>query len=103
VAFVDGRMKTVQAQGAPAKFSHQLKNATRRNGQAEKLEYDDGTCLMTLSGDVLYSSGSGELRTKEVRYNLCDGTAAFPDEASGTVKPDARVPAPRTPDRATAK
>jgi lipopolysaccharide transport protein LptA len=103
VAFADGRMKTVKAQGSPAQFSHQLKNSTRRHGHADRLEYDESTCLMNLNGDVLYSSGSGELKAKEVAYNLCNGSARIPGTSSGTIQSDVRVPAPRTPDRATAK
>jgi lipopolysaccharide transport protein LptA len=108
VAFADGRMKTVKAQGSPAQFSHQLKNSTRRHGRSDRLEYDESTCLMSLYGDVQYSSGSGELKTQEVTYNLCDGSAKIPGTSSGTIQSDVRVtaprvPAPRTPDRATAK
>lgn len=104
VAFVDGRISTIQALGSPAQFSHQLKkDGSRAQGRANKLAYDARKSEINLSGDTSFSKGSKDVKTQEVTYNLADGSYYGPGSTTVTVDRDERVPAPRTPDRATAK
>jgi lipopolysaccharide transport protein LptA len=103
VTFVDGRISTILALGAPAQFSHRGKDGSRAQGRANKLEYDAGKSLVRLSIDTWFSKGSKDFNLDEVTYNLADGSYSSPGSSSGTYRPEERVPAPRTPDRATAK
>jgi lipopolysaccharide transport protein LptA len=103
VAFAEGSIKTVQAQGAPAIFSHLVKKTGRRaNGRANRINYDAGKSLMRLTEDARFSYGGNTVDTQLVVYNLDDGLYEI-GPFSGTHDPDERVPAPLTPDRATAK
>jgi lipopolysaccharide transport protein LptA len=104
IALSGGRVATVQARGGPARFSHLLKkNGRRANGRANRLDYDAGKNEITLSVDTSFSSGNHNFQTQKVVYNLADGTYVAPEAASGSSQLNERVPAPRTPDRATAK
>jgi lipopolysaccharide transport protein LptA len=104
VTFADGRMTTVQAQGTPAQFSHQLKNSARRmRGRAKNADYDANKRLMRLSGDGWYTDGTNEIETQSLTYNLADGSVNIEAPSRGTFRPDERIPAPRTPDRASAQ
>lgn len=103
VAFADGRIKTVQAQGAPALFSHQLKKTgPRANGRANRINYDAVKTLMDLTEDTSFSYNGNEFETPWVKYNLTDSSYVT-GPANGKHDPDERVPAPRTPDRTSAK
>jgi lipopolysaccharide transport protein LptA len=104
VAFTEGRVKTIQVRGAPAQFSHQLKKTGRRTqGRANRIDYDAGKSLMRLTDDIWFSDGRNEVKAQWLNYNLDDGVFDAAPGSSGTHWPDERVPAPRTPDRATAK
>ncbi len=103
VAFADGRMRSVQALGSPAQFSHQFKGSPRRvHGRANKVDFDAIRNQVRFTGDTRYSDGSYALETQELYYNLGDGSFGAPTPSSGT-RTDERVPAPRTPDRTSAK
>jgi lipopolysaccharide transport protein LptA len=103
VAFAEGRMRTVQAQGAPAKFSHQLKGQARRvNGHSNRIDYDSGKGTIRLSGDAGFSDGRNDFETQALTYSLREGWIRTEAPSSGTLRSEERVPAPRTPDRATA-
>jgi lipopolysaccharide transport protein LptA len=104
LSFADGRINTIQALGKPAQFSHVLKkNGRRVNGRANKIEYDARKSLASLSVDAWFSNGVSELATQLVTYNLADGLISSPGKSTGTYQAEERVPAPHTPDRATAK
>src|SRR5512139_2254620 len=113
VLFADNRLKEVHVKGAkdePARFSHQLKDAPRRNqGHAATIDYDAAGGLLRLAGGTWYSDGRNEVSTASLIYNMNDGSfsnATGPDESDRvriTIRPDKRVPPPRTPDRETSK
>jgi lipopolysaccharide transport protein LptA len=109
VLFVDNRLKEVHVKGAkgePARFSHQLKDAPRRNqGRAATIDYDSADRVLRLAGGTWYSDGRNEVNTAALLYNMNDGSfsnATGPNESDRvriTIRPDKRVPPPRTPDR----
>jgi lipopolysaccharide transport protein LptA len=116
VTFVENRVDTVRAEGTPAQFSHQLKNSARRaNGHAARIDYDAGKSLIHVSGDAWLTTGNIEFQLEDITqleaitYNLSDGSASSNSKFSGTFRPkdkpgaDEKVPAPRTPDRGTAR
>ncbi len=99
--FANGRLKSVDVKGSPAKFSHQLKNTERSNvGRARNIQYDAAT---SFAGDTWYSDGVNEASGDTIVYDLRDGSIKSKDRLIFTIKPGQRVPAPRTPDRASAK
>ena len=103
VAFTDGRIRTIQALGSPAQFSYVIKKSGRQvRGRAGKIDYDADKSEMRFSIDTWYSDGSSDATTEMLTYNINDGSMTT-RKASGTYRPDEKVPAPRTPDRATAK
>jgi lipopolysaccharide transport protein LptA len=113
VLFADNRLKEVHVKGAkgePARFSHQLKDAPRRNqGRAATIDYDAAGGMLRLAGGTWYSDGRNEVNTASLIYNMNDGSfsnATGPNESDKvriTIRPDKRVPPPRTPDRATSQ
>jgi len=114
VLFVNNRLKEVHVKGAaslPARFSHQLKDAPRRNqGRAATIDYDSANSLLRLAGGTWYTDGRNEVNTASLIYNMNDGSfsnAAGPNEGDRvriTIGAgDKRVPPPRTPDRATSQ
>jgi lipopolysaccharide transport protein LptA len=112
VLFAGNRIKEVHVkgtQGEPARFSHQLKDAPRRNqGRAATIDYDASGTLR-LAGGTWYSDGRNEVSTASLIYNMNDGSfsnATGPNQSDKvriTIRPDKRVPPPRTPDRATSQ
>lgn len=104
VSFNAGRINTIQAQGSPARFSHVLKkNQRRASGHASRIEYDAGKSMLSLSGDTWFSVDDFEYKDAAwVTYNLAEGSYKA-DSGSISQKRDERVPAPRTPDRTSAK
>jgi lipopolysaccharide transport protein LptA len=103
VAFTDGRIKTILALGSPAQFSYVIKKSGRQvRGRAGRIDYDAGRNEMRFSIDTRYTDGSSEASAEMLTYNIDDGSMTT-RKASGTYRPDEKVPAPRTPDRATAK
>jgi lipopolysaccharide transport protein LptA len=112
VLFAGNRIKEVHVKGAagePARFSHQLKDAPRRNqGRAATIDYD-ASGMLRLAGGTWYSDGRNEVSTASLIYNMNDGSfsnATGPDQSDKvriTIRPDKRVPPPRTPDRATSQ
>ncbi|MEO8315645.1 MAG: LptA/OstA family protein [Pseudomonadota bacterium] len=108
VALADGRIRTIQARGTPSQFSYQLKKSGRRvNGRAGKIDYDAVKNAIRFSVDTWYTDGRSEAKTPALTYNF--GTEIMVTEAldltydSEEDAPEERVPAPRTPDRASAK
>lgn len=112
VLFAGNRLKEVHVKGMqdqPARFSHQLKDAPRRNqGRAASIDYDAVAATLRLSGGTWYSDGRNEVNTASLIYNMNDGSfsnATGPDQSDRvriTIRPgEKRVPPPRTPDRAT--
>jgi lipopolysaccharide transport protein LptA len=110
VTFVDNRVRTVHAEGAPAaQFSRQLKDSHRASGQAARIDYDAGKNHIRISGGAEFIRGNSKYRTEDGIYNLTDDSFIATSNSSGIVAPedkpraDERVPAPRTPDRGTAR
>jgi lipopolysaccharide transport protein LptA len=113
VVFADNRLKEVHVKGAsaePARFSHQVKDTPRRNqGRAATIDYDSAGATLRLAGGTWYSDGRNEVNTAALVYNLNDGSfsnvtgANESDRVILTIRPDKRVPPPRTPDRATSQ
>lgn len=113
VVFADNRLKEVHVKGAsaePARFSHQVKDTPRRNqGRAATIDYDAAAATLRLAGGTWYSDGRNEVNTASLIYNMDDGSfsnATGPSESDRvriTIRPDKRVPPPRTPDRATSQ
>jgi lipopolysaccharide transport protein LptA len=113
VLFADNRLKEVHVKGLkgePARFSHQLKDAPRRNqGRAATIDYDAVGATLRMAGGTWYSDGRNEVNTASLIYNMNDGSfsnATGPNESDRvriTIRPDKRVPPPRTPDRATSQ
>jgi lipopolysaccharide transport protein LptA len=113
VVFANNRLKEVHVKGAttePARFSHQVKETPRRNqGRAATIDYDAAGATLRLAGGTWYSDGRNEVNTASLIYNMDDGSfsnATGPNESDRvriTIRPDKRVPPPRTPDRATSQ
>jgi lipopolysaccharide transport protein LptA len=113
VLFASNRIKEIHVKGAttePARFSHQLKDAPRRNqGRAATIDYDAAAGTVRLAGGTWYSDGRNEVNTASLIYSMNDGSfsnATGPNESDRvriTIRPDKRVPPPRTPDRATSQ
>jgi lipopolysaccharide transport protein LptA len=104
LAFAEGRVKTIQAKGSPAIFSHVVKKTGRRaQGRANNLNYDASENQVQLRDDIWLSDGRLQNKTQLITYNLSDGSYSSPGPGSVTNQPEERVPAPRTPDRATAQ
>jgi len=105
VTFAGDRLQKIHVAGAPSHFSHQLKDSARRNqGRAARIDYDAQSAMLRLSGDTWYSNGSNlNIEVPAYTYNLNDSTISTSDEAKVTLQLNKRVPAPRTPDRATSQ
>jgi lipopolysaccharide transport protein LptA len=110
VVFEAGQLKEAHAKAAPAQFSHQLKDAAGLfEGRAATIDYESKSAEVKFGGGVWIAYGRHEGTTAEIIYNLDNGTfrnVEGPDEAHQmrmTLRPDKRVPPPRTPDRATAQ
>jgi lipopolysaccharide export system protein LptA len=107
VTFAENRLSTVHAEGAPAQFSHQLKSSARRvNGSATRIDYDAGKNHIRISGGVKFTDGSSQLQLAdegEGNYNLTTGVFSSDAQTIATFQPKDKVPAPRTPDRGTAR
>lgn len=104
VTFADDRLQKVHVMGAPSRFSHQLKDTSRRNqGRAATIDYDAQSALLRLSGDTWYSDGTNTVETAAYTYNLNDSSISTTNQVKATIQPNKRVPPPRTPDRATSQ
>lgn len=104
VNFASDRLQTVHVKGAPARFSHQVKDTPRRNqGRAATIDYDAQTALLQMAGDTWYSNGRDVLESAALTYHMNDGMATSSESVKLTISPDKRVPPPRTPDRATSQ
>jgi lipopolysaccharide transport protein LptA len=108
--FADGRIQTLQVDGAPVRFSHPAKDSDQRNlGRANRIDYDAASREVRFSGKAWYSDGRNEATTEAMVYSLADGALASVGDGSDesrvklTIRPNKRVPAPRTPDKATAQ
>jgi hypothetical protein len=100
--FASGRIKTILAQGAPGQFSYQVKKSGQHvHGRSARIEYDADKTLITFT-KASYFYGNDEAEAETLTYNFNDGSSSV-KKGIGTYRPDERVPAPRTPDRATAK
>lgn len=101
-AFTAGRIRTIQALGSPAEFSYQVKKSGQRvHGRAPRIDYDADKTLITFL-EAAYAYGNDEGKTQMLSYNFTDGSTRTVN-ASGTYRPDERVPTPRTPDRSSAR
>lgn len=102
VTLAEGRIRTIQALGTPTQFSYRMKKQGPVSGRADKIEYDAVTDSIVFSGDTRYTDGKKVASTSALTYNFSDGSTT-----TGTINlivpREDRVPAPRTPDRATAK
>jgi len=104
ITFAADRLQKVHVTGAPSHFSHQLKDAARRNqGRAAIIDYDAQSALLRLSGGTWYSDGKNVMEIASYTYNLNDSSIVGSDPAQGTIDPNKRVPPPRTPDRASSQ
>jgi lipopolysaccharide transport protein LptA len=107
VKFVDNRLKTVAVLGKPARFSHTLRNSSRGQGTAERIDYDASTSDVRFSGRTAFQYDTLQVRNEvEVIYNLKDSTVRTPkgSRSEGSYQPPEKpVPPPRTPDRASAQ
>lgn len=110
IVFSDGELETVNVQGAPARFSHELKDSGRRNqGSARVIDYHAASGRVRLSGDTWYSDGRNEARTETLVYSLdervltSEGDGTDATRVQLTIRPDRHVPTPRTPDRESAR
>jgi lipopolysaccharide export system protein LptA len=103
VALSDGRIRTIQARGTPAQFSYEMKKSARRyHGRAGRIDYDAARSVIKFSVDTWYTDGNLEAETSALTYNFSDDSM-ITEAIKGTYPGAERVPAPRTPDRATAK
>jgi len=104
VVFAQDRLQRVHVKGAPSRFSQQLKDPARRNqGRAATIDYDSQKDVLQLTGDTWYTDGRNVVETAAFTYNLNDGSIFSSERVKGTIQPEKRVPAPRTPDRATSQ
>lgn len=113
VVFVDGRVKTIDAQGGagqPVQFAHTFRQSSRRaQGRAANVAYDASSGQVHFFNGTWFSNGRAELQDEEICYNV--NTTALSDcgnpEARGTVtvfpQQGERMPPPREPDRSTAQ
>jgi lipopolysaccharide export system protein LptA len=99
--FAAGRIKTIQALGAPAQFSYLRKSGQRVRGRSPRILYDEGKTLISFF-DAWFSSDTEEGEAELLTYNFTDEMTDM-EKFIGTRDTSKRVPAPRTPDRATAK
>lgn len=104
VVFAQDRLQKVHVKGAPSRFSQQLKDPSRRNqGRAATIDYDSQKDVLQLMGDTWYTDGRNVVETAAFTYNLNDGSIFSSERVKGTIQPEKRVPAPRTPDRASSQ
>ncbi len=108
VKFMDNRLKTIAVQGAPANFSHTLKNSGQRiQGRSVRIDYDTGTSDVQFNGGTAFQDGTYKFNTAaELTYNLKNGTVRTPQgsRSEGSYQPpEKQVPPPRTPDRTSAQ
>jgi hypothetical protein len=71
------------------------------HGRAPRIDYDADKTLVSFH-DSSYTYGTDEGRTQLLSYNFTDGVTRTM-KGNITVQSDEKVPAPRTPDRTTAK
>ncbi len=59
--------------GVPVRFSYQdqtVENATRTKGEGQHLEYDSERHLLILSGSAVLTSGTRNMQSSRIQYNL---------------------------------
>lgn len=115
VKFMENRLKTIAVQGAPANFSHTLRNSGQRiQGRSVRINYDTGTSEVQFNGGTAFQDGTYKFNTEaELTYNIKNGIVRTPQgsRSEGTYQPqekeapspDRQVPPPRTPDRTSAQ
>ena len=97
-AFVKGQIATARVEGSPAEFE-QLGGAPDRQvrGRASAIEYDFGSGIVTLTGDVWFSYGRDEFRGDTVVYSIRDERvnvnpgSQSPGRVKGTIRPRQRA------------
>lgn len=76
VRFRGNRPSTARVVGAPARFSHQMKDSAQRNqGRARTIDFDMQKGTVRLAGDAWYSDGRNEITTEAILYSLADRSA----------------------------
>jgi lipopolysaccharide export system protein LptA len=113
VVFVDGRVKTIDAQGVtgqPVQFAYTFSQTGRRaQGRAANIAYDVPSGDVHFFNGTWFSSGRAEMQDEEICYNVKTTAASDCDnaESRGTVtvfpQRGERVPPPRDPDRSSAQ
>ena len=69
--FAGNRLQLARVTGAPARFSHQIKDAASRSqGRADTIEYDVPKGRIRLAGKAWYSDGRNEVVTHALVYSL---------------------------------
>ncbi|MET0281284.1 MAG: LptA/OstA family protein [Steroidobacteraceae bacterium] len=108
--FADSRIKSISVRGAPANFSHVLKDK-RNLGRANNIDFDAASRDVHFAGKAWYSDGRNEATTDALTYNL-DNRAltstgngnSNPDSTFRmTIRPDKPISLPRAPERSTAE
>ena len=113
VLFVDNRLKEVHVKGTRASPRISRTSSRMRRGATRAVRPPSTTIpadrLLRLAGGTWYSDGRNEVNTATLIYNMNDGSfsnATGPNESDRvriTIRPDKRVPPPRTPDRETSQ
>lgn len=70
VTQVDGEIRTVVLEGAPATMAQEADDGARTRAQARRIEYDLGTETVLLTGAVVVEQPRGVLRGERVSYDL---------------------------------
>lgn len=109
IVFVDQLIRSIEVQGAPAKFFHPGKAAGRPfNGSAQAISFDGSRRQVRFTGHILFSYGPGTGNSeKPLIYDLDIGSLHNERNQDlppiGITIPKDRVPTPRTPDRSSAQ
>jgi lipopolysaccharide transport protein LptA len=108
VIYVDGELQSIEVDGGPARFSHQVKGSDKRYyGRANTIRYNAASGDVRFNGRTWWSDGVNEANTEALVYNMRNSTLGTEERSrfNLTIRPDKdkKVPAPRTPERSTAQ
>jgi lipopolysaccharide transport protein LptA len=70
VQFVDKRIDTMTAEGAPAEFEHALDNGQTAHGHARSITFDMQRNEVQLNGDGWLSDGCREITSGHIGYDI---------------------------------
>lgn len=70
VQFANKRIESMTAEGAPARFEHQLENGQTAHGHARVITFDMEHNDLQLNGDGWLTDGCNEINSSHIAYDL---------------------------------